>query len=160
MPESDPDESLVAELQALFARSDAVPPVVDEAARAALGWRRLDADLAELLGDSVLERGELVGARGPGGPARSVSFRAGGLSIDLEIHVDGAERMLLGQLSPGAAMEIEIQTLDDDLAVTATTDRLGRFRARITGGRSIRLRVPAGGGPASARAVETSWIGI
>jgi hypothetical protein len=160
VPEADPDEALVGELRSLFAALDPVPPVVAETARAALGWRRLDADLAELLGDSAVQADALAGARGPGGSGRSVSFRAGELTIDLEIHVDGAQRTLLGQLSPGSAGEIEIQTLDGEHAVTASMDRLGRFRARIPGERSIRLRLAAARGPGSVRAVETSWIAI
>ena len=48
----DPDDTLVSELREYFARVDPVPPLVTEAAKAALGWRRLDADLAELLSDS------------------------------------------------------------------------------------------------------------
>ncbi|HWH09639.1 MAG TPA: hypothetical protein VG165_00785 [Solirubrobacteraceae bacterium] len=161
MREIDPDERLVDELRSLVGRVDPVPGVVTQAARAALGWRRLDADLAELLGDSAVETDMLVGARGAGGPARSVSFRAGGLTIDLEIHVDGAERTLLGQVSPGsAAGEVEIQMLDGGAGLRASTDGLGRFRARIPGERSIRLRMPAGSVPGSARAVETSWIAI
>ena len=39
----------------LFAEVDPVPPLVIETAKASLGWRRLDADLAELLSDSALE---------------------------------------------------------------------------------------------------------
>jgi hypothetical protein len=64
----DPDDPLVAELRTLVARVDPVPPLVTQVAKAALGWRRLDADLAELLSDSALETEALALARGPGVP--------------------------------------------------------------------------------------------
>jgi hypothetical protein len=49
----DPDETIAAELQTLFEQVDAVPPLISQAANAALTWRRIDAELAELLGDSA-----------------------------------------------------------------------------------------------------------
>jgi hypothetical protein len=53
--DQDPDERLVAELRTLVERVDPVPPLVTEAAKAAFDWRRLDANLSELRGDSTLE---------------------------------------------------------------------------------------------------------
>jgi hypothetical protein len=158
--QAEPDEPLVAALRGLFARADPVPAVVLEAARAALGWRRLDADLAELLADSALESDAFAGTRGAGGPVRSVSFSAGELTIDLEVHSDGAGRTLLGQLSPGRAATIEIQAVGDESAVSVPSDGLGRFRARLPRGGSIRLRLAGGAGPGAWPAVETSWIAI
>ncbi|MGO9957376.1 MAG: hypothetical protein ACLP50_15645 [Solirubrobacteraceae bacterium] len=154
----DQFQPLVSDLRALIGDTDPVPPLVTEAAKAAFGWRRLDADLAELLADSSLETESLARTRGAGAPVRSVTFSAGGLTIDIEIHSDGAQRTLLGQLSPRQSVTIEIQTLDDNQAATAATDSLGRFRARITGGHQIRLRIV--GEPPSATVVETSWVMI
>ncbi len=156
----DPDEPLVGQLRRYFAEVDPVPEVVTQAAKAAFGWRRLDAELAELLSDSALEHegAALSYARGAGAPVRSVSFSAGELTIELEIHVQGDERMLLGQLLPASARRIEIQTMDNP-AVQSQPDALGRFRARLTAGGPIRLRL----GPAdrsSAAWVETSWITV
>jgi hypothetical protein len=42
----DPDETIAAELLKLFEQVDAVPPLVSQAANAALTWRRIDAELA------------------------------------------------------------------------------------------------------------------
>jgi hypothetical protein len=158
--EDDPgtDEPLVAELRAFFAQVDPVPPLVTEAAKAALGWRRLDAELAELLSDSALETESLALARGGGAPVRSVTFSADELTIDLEIHIDGDHRTLLGQLAPPFAATIEIQTADGPLPV-AETDRLGRFRVTIPTSGAIRLRVSAGDRQ-SGSPVETSWISV
>ena len=155
----DPDDPLVAELRTLVARVDPVPPLVTQVAKAALGWRRLDADLAELLSDSALETEALALARGPGAPGRSGSFSAGETTIDIEIHVDGPQRMVLGQLSPPSTATIEIQRADDDAATVVDSDRLGRFRAQVSAGRPIRVRI-VGHDPGAASVIETSWIAI
>ena len=62
----DRDERLADELRALVAPSTPCPAEVEAFAKAALGWRRLDADLAELLSDSALEAEALAGVRGGG----------------------------------------------------------------------------------------------
>jgi hypothetical protein len=152
---SDPDEQLVAELRELFAQDDPVPEIVLEAGRAAFGWRRFDADLAELLSDSALE-GELAGARGVS-TVRTLSFRAGETTIDLEIYDDGSERTLLGQLSPPSASRIDVQRPDEPAVAAAWSDNFGRFRAQLSAWGPIRLRV-AGRLPDSAMQIETSWI--
>jgi hypothetical protein len=152
----DPDEPVVAELRAIVAAVDPVPSLVAAAAKAALGWRRLDAELAELLSDSAVDSGALALARGPGAPVRSVSFSAKGLTIDVEFHVDGDRRTLLGQLSPPTATTIEVQRADDAETISAPADSFGRFRAQVAAGRPIRFRVLAG----AAGPVETSWVSI
>jgi hypothetical protein len=155
----DPDESLVSDLRAFFARADPVPALVPEAAKAALGWRRLDADLAELLSDSALESDTLVAVRGGGAPARSVSFRAGELTIDVEIHADDAGLVLLGMLAPPSSATLEVQRADGEVVATTESDVLGRFRVKLPAGGPIRLRLlpPA---DSSASEIHTSWITI
>lgn len=156
--ERNQDEPLLAELRSLFAKVDPVPPLVTEAARAALGWRRLDAELAELLSDSALEEESAALTRSAGAPVRSVTFATRELTVDIEIHADGEQRTLLGQLAPAAVATIEIQTVDDAL-LSVETDRLGRFRATLPAGGPIRLRVidPA---RRSDAVIETSWISV
>jgi hypothetical protein len=156
--EPDPDELLVAELRAFFADVDPVPPLVSETAKASLGWRRLDADLAELLSDSALEEEAFALTRGTGAPARAVTFSSAGLTIDIEVHADDDGRVLLGQLSPSSPGDIEIQTMTE-ATFSAKADQLGRFRIRLPAGGQIRLRVLAAGQPA-ASPVETSWITV
>jgi hypothetical protein len=155
----DPDDPLVTELRTLVAHVDPVPPLVTQVAKAALGWRRLDAELAELLSDSALESEALALARGPGAPVRAVSFSAGELTIDIEIHVDGQQRTVLGQLSPPSSAKVEIQRADDDAATVVDSDRLGRFRAQVSAGRPIRVRI-VDHDRGAASAIETSWIAI
>jgi hypothetical protein len=176
------DERLVDDLRALFARADGVPALVVETAKASLGWRRLDADLAELLSDSALEAGgELALARGQA-ELRSLSFGAGDLTIDLEIHGESEHRRLLGQISPPVAASIELQPAPAGgdaaraggdaapaggdaaphavPALVAQTDALGRFRVALPEASAFRLRIlladRSQGG--SAEAIETSWV--
>ena len=139
-------------------RVDPVPPLVSETAKASLGWRRLDADLAELLSDSALEEEPFALARGSGAPARAVTFSSTELTIDIEVHVDDQGRTLLGQLSPPAPATIEIQTMAE-APFSAEADRLGRFRVRLPAGGPIRLRVLGEDGRAGPP-VETSWITV
>jgi hypothetical protein len=157
--QTDPDEPLVAELRELFAQADPVPALVTELAKASLGWRRLDTELAELLSDSLLEEGALAGVRGGGDglPVRSVRFRASANTIDVDIHVDGQERMLLGQITPPVSAEIEVETADGTIAAVKS-DELGRFRAKLPEAGLIRLVI--NDGPELGPHVVTSWITI
>lgn len=154
----DPDEQLLADLREFFAEADPVPPLVIDTAKASLGWRRLDADLAELLSDSALVEEPFALARGSGAAVRAVTFSSGDLTIDLEVQVDDEGRTLLGWLSPPAAATIEVQTMAES-RVSVEADRLGRFRMRLPEGGAIRLRVL---GPEGGRRppVETSWITV
>ena len=152
----DEHEQLVDELRDLFATDDPVPALVTQAAKAALGWRRIDAELAELLADSALDAEALAVARGTRATLRSMSFSAGRLTIDVEIHGEGADRIALGQLSPPGRARIELQSADQAASTVVDSDNLGRFRTKLPASGSIRLRVASD--PALANWVETSWI--
>jgi hypothetical protein len=154
----DQDERLMSELRAFFAEVDPVPTLVVETAKASLGWRRLDADLAELLSDSALEEEPFALARGGEAPARAVTFSSPELTIDIEVHVDDQGRTLLGQLSPPASATIEIHPMVH-APLSTEADHLGRFRVRLPAGDTIRLRIldPDGLGGAP---IETSWITV
>jgi hypothetical protein len=157
----DPDEPLVAELRDLFTQTDPVPPLVTELAKASLGWRRLDAELAELLTDSLLDAAASAGARSAVGdalPVRSVRFRAGPKTIDVDIHVDGRERTLLGQLTPPISAQVEMHTTDNGVVASVQSDELGRFRAHLPEGGLIRIAV--NDGPELPSPIVTSWITI
>jgi hypothetical protein len=155
--DQDTNELLMDELRAFFAEIDPVPLLVIETAKASLGWRRLDADLAELLSDSALMEQPFALARGGEAPARAVTFSSDGLTIDIEVHVDDQGRMLLGQLSPAAPATIEIHTVVQP-PLSAEADHLGRFRARLPAGDTIRLRIVCRDGREGP--VETSWITV
>ena len=148
------DKALIEQLRDTL-QADAVPQAVTDAAKAALGWRRIDAELAELLSDSALDA-EPGLARGAA-LVRSVSFSAGKTIVELEVHHDRERRTLLGQLSPAATWTVEVQVADDgDAAEPVRADLLGRFRIALQRGGTIRLRLTATDGAV----IETAWIPI
>jgi hypothetical protein len=157
VPDDHEHDPLLEEVRDMFAHDDPVPPLVTETAKAALGWRRLDADLAELLADSSLEDESLALARGAGATVRSVGFSLGALTIDVELSGAGADLTVLGQLSPPTRARIEVETLDQPAPGATEADALGRFRIKLPAGKAFRLRV-ATGDPAGPDWIETSWI--
>ena len=138
-----------------MARVDPVPELVVDAAKAALGWRRLDAELADLLTDSSLDEQAMALARGGAAPVRYVIFAAGALTIDLEVHVEGERRTLLGQLSPAAVGRVEIERPAGAEPEAVDADRFGRFRLMLAQGGPIRLTLPDRTPP-----VQTSWVTV
>ena len=147
------DEALIEQLRNTL-HADAVPRTVTDAAKAAFGWRRIDAELAELLSDSALDA-EPALARGEA-LVRSVTFSAGKTIVELEIHQDRERRTLLGQLSPAATWTVEVQQADGSAAEPVRSDLLGRFRIALEHGGTIRLRLSG----ANDAVIETAWIPI
>lgn len=150
---ADSDDSLVERLRALAAELEPPSASLVTEARELLTWRRVDAELAELLSDSDLEDARAALVRGER-TSRSVSFACGALTIEIDLLPDGARRRLVGQLVPPGAAEIELQSGAERHTIHA--DALGRFHAEGIGGGRLRLRVS--GHPASEQPVETSWI--
>jgi hypothetical protein len=152
----NPDDELLEELRGMIDRADPPPPAVAEFARAALGWRRLDAELAELLADSALETEATASIRGD--TSRRLTFRAGDLSIDLEIRRQAKVLTLLGQVAPPPIeAAVELQGSNSEVLATAALDSLGRFRLTgEAGGERVRLRIARTKPPGPA--VETSWL--
>jgi hypothetical protein len=146
----DDGELLLVELQSLMSRLDPVPKTVDEAARAAFAWRTIDAELAELTRDSLLEDAP-AGVRGAEG-ARMLSFESPSLSVELEVADLGQQgRRLVGQLVPPGPASIVVDHAGG--RVDAAADELGRFvvDGLRPGPARVRCRV-AGGGE-----IATEW---
>ncbi|GAA1870798.1 hypothetical protein GCM10009836_59340 [Pseudonocardia ailaonensis] len=148
---ADPaDEALALELAAALADHRA-PSDVTAAAKALFTWRTVDAELAALVFDSLVDEEELQ-VRSVAGP-RTVAFAAGDTEIEIEI-VPGAEgRRLVGQTVPAAAAEVEISV--DGRSSTAVVDQLGRFSADLP---VTRVRVAVGLVRAGERTVRTAPI--
>ena len=68
---NDPNDPLLADLRRLAGEVDDVPDEVTGYARAALDWRRIDAELAELLSDSRLDPVSAATRSVEGGSSRS-----------------------------------------------------------------------------------------
>ena len=146
----DADDELLAELRTLAALVDPVPADAVAAARSAIAWRTIDAELAELTADSTAEPA-LAGVRGAAQPTM-LSFHAPDLTVELEVleQPDGRRR-LIGQLVPPAPGTVEIRHRGGTASVTA--DELGRFRVEDVGAGPVSLRCSVG-----PHAVETDWF--
>jgi hypothetical protein len=142
------DETLLARLAEAFATVDPVPEHVRAAARAAFGWRRLEATLAELTADSVEEAPS--GVRG--GDHRLLVFTGPDVAVEIEVTGDGPDREIVGKLAPPASADIAVRHVRGQ--VPARTDRGGHF---------VVPAIPAG--PVSlvfqladASSIVTSWV--
>ena len=149
-------DDLMGELRRLARTVDPVPDDVTAYAQSALGWRRVDAELAELLADSWLETGAGALARSGEGAARQLSFRAADLEVDLEVQPGDRGDVLLAMLAPAGAAEIDVQRDDGQIVGHGTADELGRVRIELDAGGRVRLVVRRSG----AAPVETSWFDI
>lgn len=117
------DEALMAELTELLAPVTEPPPSVLAALRELFTWRTVDAELAAMVYDSLLDAAP-ARTRAAAQP-RILVFEAGGLTIEVEVDARPSGRRLLGQLVPGQAAELELRCDGDPIAATA--DELGRF---------------------------------
>jgi hypothetical protein len=151
------DDLLLDELRRVVAAIDAIPEPVQIAARAAIEWRTIDAELAALVSDSTVEEPQLA-LRGAAEP-RMLTFVAQDLTIEIEAEPAGPGTVCLaGQLVPPQPAQIAVRHGDE---LTAThADERGRFVARdIAAGRfSLRCRLDDAIG--SGRLVETAWLSI
>src|ERR1700694_3347436 len=122
------EEQLLADLRQLGRVFDPVPAHVLFAARGSLAWRRLDAELAELSFDSLVDGDlELAGVRSRDDSVRLVSFDGPDLTVEVEVAAVGDHRRLVGQLVPPQAATIEIRAAGSGDALDADVDALGRF---------------------------------
>ena len=153
----EPDHArLEEELRGLAARLEPVPGRLVQAAVDAYAWRTVDADLAELVFDSLADQDEAALVRGRQ-QERLLSFRTSGLTIEVEVTAAGPSRRLIGQLVPPQRAEVEIRQQDE--VVTLITDEFGRFIAESLPAGPVSLRC----GPAAEAhrsPVVTDWVPI
>jgi hypothetical protein len=151
MNERDEGERLLVKLRSVINRADPVPDRVAEAAQAAFTWRTIDAELAELGHDSLVD--EPSAAVRSGEQDRLVTFETPRLTIEVEVAGGAGDRRLVGQLDPAGPAELELRTADG--AISGAADDLGRFVIILPAARqraSLRCVLPDGG------AVETAWL--
>ncbi len=148
-------ERLYEELRELMARADAVPPEVVGAAKGAFSWRTIDADLAQLAFDSMVDRETVLVRSDEADATRLLTFESAEVTVELELEDAGAMRRLTGRLVPAEAATVEIRHAGGRLEVVA--DERGRFRAEIDPG-PMSLRWRTGGDQATV--VETDWLTV
>jgi hypothetical protein len=142
------DARILARLREGLAQSEPVPSDVTEFARAAFGWRNIDAELAELDFDSIDE--EIPSGVRSTGTARMISFQAGQWMLDIEF--DEGSGRLIGQISPESTFTVELHT--SGALFTVESDELGRFSAEgiAPGPLSLVLRFP------DRSVIKTQWV--
>jgi hypothetical protein len=151
MTPDDRDETLERRLREALEAEDPVPAHVLEAARAAIGWRTIDAELAELLTE---EGKELAGVRGAGEAQRQLTFAAGAVELELLVDATAGPR-IDGQLVPPGPATVLLQATDGT-DEEVRTDELGRFAFVAIAARRVRLAVR----PDAGAALVTPWLAL
>jgi hypothetical protein len=142
------DDELLAAVKDLL--ESEVPFGADEVAMGLFTWRTVDAELAVLTADSVLEPYADVRAASE---ARTLTFAAQEVQVVVQITERADHRQLLGQLVPGRPAHVLVRQ-GDEAVRTVEADHLGRFVINDLGP----------GGPLSLRcswsegAVTTDWV--
>ena len=156
MPDETDHHDLDDELRRVVAQIDSVPPALLETAVGAFAWRTIDADLAELVFDSLVDHDQAALVRGTM-HGRMLSFQANTLTIDVEVTSTGDSRMLVGQLVPPQSAIVDIRQRESVISIAA--DELGRFSARAlkAGPTSLRCRL---GSDTLQPSVATDWVAI
>lgn len=118
------DDQLLAELWNSLDLADPPPDRLATVAKAALIWRTIDADLAEIAFDSAHD---LVGVRDTA-VQRQVTFETADLEIEIMM-TDEVARRVVGQLVPATEATVVLMAGDEDEPERTTTvsDHLGRF---------------------------------
>jgi hypothetical protein len=153
MRDEPDDDELEEELRRLAARHDPVPPELLHGAAGAFAWRDIDAELAELVFDSLLDSDEATLVRGSA-EQRLVSFTGGGLTIDVEVTASGPARTVMGQIVPAQPGLVDLRRPGE--TVTVEADELGRFRSGPLPPGPLSLRLRTGEGVP----VVTDWLAL
>ena len=142
------EEMLLAKLRQGLDASDPVPGDVTDFAKAALGWRTIDAELAEIAYDSSTEETP-AGVRSTA-TSRMLSFEVGAWAIEIE-HNPATGR-LIGQIEPAREATVEIHFAGG--TQTTAADELGRFAFDdvLPGPVSLVIRTPG-----DLEVIKTEW---
>jgi hypothetical protein len=150
------DKAILVRFGELARAADPAPEITVELGRAAFALRRLDAELAELVADSVLESSGLSGVRGQD-DARLLSFEAGGVGVELEVREPPRGRTLLGQVVADDLGPVSVRLeAADGRTLAATVDEVGGFRFDGVAPGPVRLHIERPG----AAPVTTSWVNV
>jgi hypothetical protein len=124
--------------------TDPVPPDAVAAARSA-DWASIDADLAELTFDSLLDE-SAVALRDVDSHLRSLTYIAGDRTVEIDVTADE----VVGRVEPAGDIPVEVVQRTGRRQVRV--DDLGRFRAPVGPG-PLRLQLSLPGGPTT-----TPWV--
>ncbi|GAA4317428.1 hypothetical protein GCM10023086_40400 [Streptomyces venetus] len=136
---------LEEELRQAAAVLDPVPPELQQIAVDAYALHDLQARVAELTFDSLVDS---LPVRGAGDTPRMLTFRAGEVTVDVEVTAHG----LMGQVLPPQPARVEVLG-GPRPGSSLTADDLGRFTAAAPPPGPFALRVRTGGD-----VVVTEWL--
>ncbi|MEU9559725.1 hypothetical protein [Streptomyces fumanus] len=139
------ESPLEEELRRAAAILDPVPAELSRLAVEAFALHDLDARLAELTFDSLVDG---IPVRGETDPPRMLTFHAGEVGLDVEVSAQG----LIGQVLPPQPARIEVLS-GPGAAHALVADDLGRFTADVAPAGPFALRLRAGG-----EVVVTEWL--
>ncbi|MFJ4466405.1 hypothetical protein ACIP2X_02690 [Streptomyces sp. NPDC089424] len=139
--------SLEEELRGAAAVLDPVPAELRRIAVEAFALHDMDARLAELTFDSLVDA---IPVRGVTDAPRMLTFRSGDLTVDVEVTSHG----LMGQVLPPQPARIEVLGGPQPAAPdTLTADAMGRFAGDVPPSGPFALRLRAG-----EDVVVTEWL--
>jgi hypothetical protein len=136
---------LEEELRQAAAILDPVPAELRRTAVDAFALRDLDARVAELTFDSLVDA---IPVRGAADPPRMLTFQADEVTVDVEVTADG----LIGQVLPPGPARIEVLS-GPRAPAPLTADELGRFTGEAPPSGPFALRLRTGEG-----VVVTDWL--
>ncbi|MBB5928164.1 hypothetical protein [Streptomyces echinatus] len=139
------DALLEEELRQAAAVLDPVPAELVQTVLDAFVLHDLDARLAELTFDSVVDA---LPVRGVVDAPRMLTFRSGEVTVDVEVTGDG----LIGQVLPPQSVRIEVLG-GPGAARPVTADTLGRFTSDTPPAGPFALRLRTG-----AEVIVTEWL--
>lgn len=144
MTMNDRNDKLLEALSSAIDAAQPMPPSVVSLGRAAWDARALDAEFAELVGDSLVdaelaEEGRYA-IRAVGAQPRMLSFAAGDVAIELEVEPQaGGTRHVVGQLLPPGPAAVTFERSTGAEQVEA--DAGGRFEFLDAAPGPARLRI-------------------
>ncbi len=139
------DEELMDDLRRVIQAMDNPSLPDPAAAKSALAWNHIDAELALLEYDSELAEADSgVLLRGAETMPRQLTFTTGDVTIEIEIGPSG----LIGQILPPQAATIELHSGNDEPRRVADADEFGVFQIQ---------EFKPGPTAVVARAVDGSW---
>jgi hypothetical protein len=152
-------DALLLELGELLDRLDPMPPELVDQARQVFCWRSIDAELAELSFDSLLDRELALAMRSADESVlepRMLGFATvidgDDICIEVEVSATDGQCTIIGQLEPPGAATIGVQARDRE-TLEVPVDAVGRFVVRSVPSGPVRLQVHHAG-----RLVQTTWV--
>lgn len=140
------DDQLMELLRASLEAGRPVPPNVEAVADMTFAWRTVDADLAALSYDSVLE----PSTTRADGTVRTLAFELND-DIRIDIRIDTERTRIVGQIEPAGEGMAELVHREGVERVDVDDFGVFVFEAIASGPVSIRVRV-------GDRSVRTEWF--